>query len=89
MCGLRGVGGGGCGWEGGRCGRCGGGEVHALEGETDVDEGGEGLARVSVLGDFEEVLEAGLVVGVPGGEVELVGGPGGGRGACWAEGGLG
>lgn len=42
-----------------------------LEGELDVEEGGEGLDGAVVLGVVEEVADAGLEVGVPVEDVEL------------------
>ena len=75
----------------------------ALEGEVDVEEGGDGLDGAGVLGVVEEVALAGLVFGVPLEDVELgvvgalrgggggVGGAVGGRdGGGWVgEGGVG
>lgn len=70
----------------------------ALEGEVDVEEGGDGLDRGGMLGVVEEVALAGLVFGVPVEDVELgvvgaVGGWVGGGGGGWvgegAEGGVG
>jgi hypothetical protein len=42
-----------------------------LEGELDVDEGGEGLHGAVVLGVLEEIADAGLEGGVPVEYVEL------------------
>jgi hypothetical protein len=42
-----------------------------LEGQLDVEEGGEGLDGAVVLGVVEEVADAGLEVGVPVEDVEL------------------
>lgn len=65
-----------------RCGKGGGGRREgarrggrergrALEGEMDVEEGGDGLDRAGVLCVIEEVSLAGLVFGVPFKYVEL------------------
>ena len=43
----------------------------ALEGEVDVEEGGDGLHGAGVLGVVEEVALAGLVFGIPVEDVEL------------------
>jgi hypothetical protein len=48
-----------------------GGVLGSLEGELDVEEGGEGLDGAVVLGVVEEVADAGLEVGVPIEYVEL------------------
>ena len=60
-----------------------------LEGELDVDEGGEGLDRAVVLRVLEEVADAGLEVGVPVEDVELAVQEGLGRGVSHGVGGSG